>query len=170
MAKDVKDGNPPTLLIPLGFLAREDVLKNDNFPEKYWNKLQSWYNWFIDTQMTKPNSYIFRWHDSIVNEGSFNSGMDDFPRMTNTQAHVDCQAWMYFFAKMMSEIAQSLGYLSEPYSYDARKIRQQFIANFIDSHKIPNDYISKLIGKSYNPHFGYPSILPIAFGMIDESS
>lgn len=30
--------------------------------------------------------------------------MDDFPRLRDTSGHVDCQAWMYFFATTMSEI------------------------------------------------------------------
>lgn len=58
--------------------------------------------------MTELGSYIFRWHDSIANEGSFNSGLDDFPRLNNSVGHVDCQSWMYFFANVMVEVSQSL--------------------------------------------------------------
>lgn len=65
MAKDIRDGNPPTLLLALNFLARTNVLNKQNFEEKYWNKLKSWYKWFMRTQTVEEESYIFRWYDSI---------------------------------------------------------------------------------------------------------
>lgn len=102
MTKDVRDGNPPTLLLSLGYLARQKVLTRDNFEEKYWKKLNNWYKWFSETQTAEQGSYIFRWYDSIAAEGSFNSGMDDFPRLPNSIGHVDCQAWMYFFSQTLS--------------------------------------------------------------------
>ena len=49
--------------------------------------------------------------------------MDDFPRMPNTQAHVDCQAWMYLFAHTMNEIAQILDYVGYDFGADAKKIK-----------------------------------------------
>lgn len=74
--------------------------------------MKKWYKWYFDTQMTEPGSYIFKWHDSIPGEGSFNSGMDDFPRMGDSYGHVDCQSWMYFFATSMINISQSLSFSS----------------------------------------------------------
>lgn len=46
------------------------------------------------TQMTN-DEYLFKWFDHIQSDGSFNSGMDDFPRPLYTQYHIDAQSWMY---------------------------------------------------------------------------
>ena len=108
MSKDVKDGNPPTLLLSLGYLTKTKKLTEDIFEEEHWEKLLQWYNWFLKTQKTSENSFIFRWHDSIPGEGSFNSGMDDFPRIRDSVGHVDCQAWMYFFSKIMESVSSAL--------------------------------------------------------------
>lgn len=64
MAKDIKDGNPPTLVLGLGWLARNSLLNKNSFVE-YWPKMKKWYNWFMETQMSHRNSYVFKWHDSI---------------------------------------------------------------------------------------------------------
>jgi hypothetical protein len=75
--------------------------------------------------MTEPGSYIFKWHDSLKsdNSGSFNSGMDDFPRLNNSYGHVDCQSWMYFFANTMAKLSKSLNLRNFQYSDDAAKIK-----------------------------------------------
>jgi hypothetical protein len=49
--------------------------------------------------------------------------MDDFPRMNNSYGHVDCQAWMYFFAKTMAKVSYSLNVGSLKYEDDALKIK-----------------------------------------------
>ena len=60
-----------------------------------------WYNWFLNSQ--QEESFIFRWHDSINNQGaSFTSGLDDYPRPINSTGHVDLQSWMYFFSNWMT--------------------------------------------------------------------
>lgn len=98
MKKDVRDGNPPTLLFSIAYLAKMNYLNRETFQKKYWEKLKSWYKWFQETQTATAGSHIYRWFDSIQNDGSFNSGMDDFPRVGNAVGHVDCQSWMYLFA------------------------------------------------------------------------
>lgn len=53
----------------------------------------------------------------------------------------------------------------------ADKIKNKILTEFIDpATSVPKDY--ELIGneKRYSPHFGYPSILPIAFGILDSTS
>jgi hypothetical protein len=47
-----------------------------------------------------------------MGEGSFNSGMDDFPRERDSTGHIDCQSWMYFFAQTMAYLQQDLQYKS----------------------------------------------------------
>lgn len=36
MAKDVRDGNPPTLVLPLHFLSKHSILNTENFELKYY--------------------------------------------------------------------------------------------------------------------------------------
>lgn len=64
-------------------------------------KLKEWHNWFMRTQMIGTGTYLFKWFDHIQSEGSFNSGMDDFPRPGNSLYHVDAQAWMYQLTEFM---------------------------------------------------------------------
>ena len=80
------------------------------------------------TQTETKDSYIFRWYDSIPNQGSFNSGMDDFPRLKQTVGHVDCQAWMYFFATTMAIIRDSLGIIGGSFLSDADKIKKMLLS------------------------------------------
>lgn len=171
MAKDVRDANPPTLLLALEYLLSTGYLNSNNFAPGYWEALKSWYNWFLKTQQTTKNSFIFRWHDSIKNEGSFNSGMDDFPRLPNTEGHVDCQAWMYFFSDVMGKLAKLFGEGGETFLQNKEKIKLAFYQNFIEKgSNLPKDYGKKGKKTQYNDNFGYPSILPLAFGMIDEET
>jgi hypothetical protein len=101
MEKDIKDGNPPTLILPLEYLKRVNKLNRVTLPVEYWKKIKRWYNWFISTQKDEI-SFLFKWRDSINQVGaSFTSGMDDFPRPFNCKAMIDLQSWMYFFTKFM---------------------------------------------------------------------
>ena len=47
MAKDVRDGNPPTLILSLQYLAKKGILNKENFETEDFNKLKKWYNWFL---------------------------------------------------------------------------------------------------------------------------
>jgi hypothetical protein len=101
MAKDIRDGNPPTLILSLDYLRRKNLLTKESFPVSYWNKLKKWHKWFMDTQKDS-DAYLFKWHDSLNQQGaSFTSGMDDFPRPMYSKGHIDLQTWMYFFTKFM---------------------------------------------------------------------
>lgn len=59
--------------------------------------------------MSKENPFLFKWFDHIQGEGSFNSGMDDFPRLQPTKYHIDAQSWMYLMSKVMAEVAEYIG-------------------------------------------------------------
>lgn len=101
MAKDIRDGNPPTLILSLDYMRRKNLLTKESFPVQYWNKLKKWHKWFMDTQKDS-DAYLFKWHDSLNQQGaSFTSGMDDFPRPMLSKGHIDLQTWMYFFTKFM---------------------------------------------------------------------
>lgn len=36
MAKDIRDGNPPTLLLSLLYLSNKGILNTTNFEPNYW--------------------------------------------------------------------------------------------------------------------------------------
>ena len=121
----------------------------------------------METQQTSPGSFLFKWHDSIQNEGSFNSGMDDFPRINDATAHVDCQSWMAMFAEAMADISASLEEDGAPYQSDAWKIKKKLLENFVDpATNLTKDYSVKNDKKVYSEYFGYPSVLPLAFGIL----
>lgn len=101
MNKDIRDGNPPTLLLALDYLNKKSMLNPTIFSQQYWLKLKKWYHWFLETQRD-DNSMLFKWHDSLDQQGaSFTSGMDDFPRPAVSKGQIDLQTWMYFFTKLM---------------------------------------------------------------------
>ena len=102
MPKDIKDGNPPTLLLALDYLNKNHLLSKSVFETEYWARIKKWYHWFLQTQKD-GDALIFKWHDSLHQQGaSFTSGMDDFPRPAVSKGHVDLQSWMYFFTKFMA--------------------------------------------------------------------
>lgn len=53
MAKDIKDGNPPTLILSLQYLSRKNLLNPNNFEKSYFEKLKKWYNWFFENHQTR---------------------------------------------------------------------------------------------------------------------
>ncbi len=109
MSKDIRDGNPPTLLLALDYLNKRNLLSKDIFPMEYWNKLKKWYGWFMRTQRD-GEAMLFKWHDSLDQHGaSFTSGMDDFPRPSTSKGQIDLQTWMYFFTKFLVEAAHLYG-------------------------------------------------------------
>lgn len=93
MNKDIRDGNPPTLILPIEYIIRNKLFTIEEI-KAIWNPLKEWYNWYLRTQM-QDSSFLFKWFDHISGEGSFNSGMDDFPRPQPTKYHVDAQSWMF---------------------------------------------------------------------------
>lgn len=96
--------------------------------------------------------------------------MDDFPRLEDSYGHVDCQAWMYFFAQTMQSIRDKLQMIGGTYSSDAEKIKSKLLENFISPiTKVFNDYSNSSNQIKFNSHFGYPSLLPIAFGMVNPN-
>lgn len=101
MAKDDRDGNPPSLILALDYLLRNNKLSFEQLGEKVWGKLKEYHAWFMKTQMIGDKSYLFKWFDHIASNGSYNSGLDDFPRPKNGLYHIDAQSWMYKLTKFM---------------------------------------------------------------------
>ena len=79
---------------------------------------------------------------------------------------------MYIFSKAMAYICFSLSEKGEEYLKNAEKIKLALMKNFVQpKSNLCKDY-GIISGKSkvYNENFGYPSTLPLAFGILDESS
>lgn len=93
---------------------------------------------------------------------SFTSGMDDFPRPLYSRGHVDLQSWMYFFTKFMIETAHIYSDSSHEYISNLELIKSNF-QFFVDL--VLHVYKDIANNTSHSEHFGYPNILPIAFGV-----
>jgi hypothetical protein len=99
--KDDRDGNPPSLVLALGYLLKTKRLTLEGLGTESWNQLKEWHAWYMKTQMVGERTYLFKWFDHIESEGSFNSGLDDFPRPSNCIYHIDAQSWMYVLTRFM---------------------------------------------------------------------
>ena len=93
--------------------------------------------------------------------------MDDFPRPMFSKGHIDLQTWMFFFSKFMTEASHIYGEYSTEYSSAFELIKSNF-KFYID----PNDhtYRDLALDSSFSEHYGYPNILPIAFGIPEYKS
>lgn len=201
LVKDDRDGNPPSLVLALGYLLKTRKLTLELLGQQSWNKLKEWHAWYMKTQMVGENTYLFKWFDHIESEGSFNSGLDDFPRPQGSLYHVDAQCWMYQLTRFMYEA--SVQFL-DPHSSIYENQMNQMLSNL---HQFKDVYtnIFKDVGspsmvrggllnpystpgfpsvahpalaqvnytqlpKTYSEHIGYPSLLPLAFGMITKNT
>lgn len=59
--------------------------------------------------MNGSSSFLFKWFDHLGGEGSFNSGLDDFPRPQPTKYHIDAQSWIYEMSRVMGIVAKYIG-------------------------------------------------------------
>jgi hypothetical protein len=124
------------------------------------------------TQMVGAGSYLFKWFDHIQSGGSFNSGMDDFPRPPNTQYHVDAQAWMYELTKFMALASQTFEKDAAPFYQEQMNKIKDNLQLFLEPTK--GIYLDVLMGndgsRAWSPYIGYGSVLPLSFGMVDSGS
>jgi mannosyl-oligosaccharide glucosidase len=71
----------------------------------------------------------------------------------------------------MATIGRTLQIEVTSFENTAEKIKEMFNNNFIDNHtNLPKDYAFVKNAKVYSPHFGYPSILPLAMGLLTHNS
>ena len=68
------------------------------------------------------------------------SGMDDYPRapiLTEDEAHLDLQTWMYVSTNVLSRVAQVLGKDDDAllYTNKAKNYQQVLLDNFWDSDR-----------------------------------
>ncbi len=116
LVKDSRDGNPPSLILPLFHLAEQhpDLLLA-KFGMHNFLLVKRWYKWYFKTQLPNKTEYLFKWFDSIdvtqPGGGSFNSGLDDFPRKPLNESarqvwHIDAQSWMYEFTRLIVKLTE----------------------------------------------------------------
>lgn len=159
------------MVMPLTYLLNSGFMTLEVLGMEYWQKIKQWHAWYMKTQMTTKGSYLFKWFDHIVSEGSFNSGMDDFPRPMEVTFHVDAQCWMYKLTKFMWRASEKFekeaaaGYYSE-----MNKIKANLKLMLDPTRYIFTDTTAGYGGYTYSPHVGYGSLLPIAFGMLEPNT
>lgn len=88
--------------------------------------------------------------------------MDDFPRPFNCKANVDLQAWLYFFTDFMIEAAPIYSESVDVYKKNKELLRKNFELML---EPRTNVYKDISYDGSFSEHFGYPNILPLAFGV-----
>ena len=171
MNKDIKDGNPPTLILPISYAIRNKLFPPETIKTQLWGELQEWYDWYMRTQQAKE-PYLFKWFDHIRGEGSFNSGMDDFPRLQPTKYHVDAQGWMYGMARVMEMVAEYVGdrEKKEKFLEDGDRIRGNLGVFREPQSSTLRDVADSFASTVYSSELGYPSLIPLAFGMLDHHS
>ncbi|KAL4499136.1 hypothetical protein ABPG72_017038 [Tetrahymena utriculariae] len=194
--KDNRDGNPPTLILAIEYFMREhlDIVK-ELFNEGYFQKLEKWYHWYLKTQMVKDdqftgninnfqdferNSFVFKFWDIDGKMASMNSGLDDYPRNDNGKpfyepiGHIDLQSWMYHFTYIMQKFSLLIPDMKKYEYYLSIKeiilIRtEEYFLDHIDSlYKDIISSIRNLRQVEFSPHFGYPNLLPLAFGIVKD--
>lgn len=166
-------------MLPLQHLAAEHPeLLREQFGAESFGLLKRWYKWYFKTQMPSPAEYLFRWFDSIESTarggGSFNSGLDDFPRRplkgpAKQLYHVDAQAWMLEFTRVMARLSA----LFEPedvpkYERILEGIRREAYARLLDKDHLFKDLLLRNNRSEHSEHLGYITVLPLAFGLIDS--
>ncbi|KAL4449892.1 hypothetical protein ABPG74_015011 [Tetrahymena malaccensis] len=194
--KDNRDGNPPTLILTIEYFLREHVdIANELFQEGYFNKMEKWYHWYLKTQMVKDdlftgniqnftdferNSFVFKFWDQDGNIASMNSGLDDYPRNDNGRSfyepigHIDLQSWMYHFTSIMEHFSLLIQDMKKFEYYLSIKeiILSRTEEYFLDDRdSLYKDIISStrsLKSTEFSPHFGYPNLLPLAFGIVKD--
>jgi mannosyl-oligosaccharide glucosidase len=120
--------------------------------------------------MVDSDSFLFKWFDHISSEGSFNSGMDDFPRPNGIKYHVDAQCWMYKLTEFMWKASVKFeNAISDDYLIQMNKIKEN-LKVFLDPSR--NIFVDAFDAnsKTYSEHVGYGSLLPIAFGMLKPNT
>ncbi|KRX04043.1 Six-hairpin glycosidase-like protein [Pseudocohnilembus persalinus] len=169
--------------------------KLDTFLEQNYKKLQLWFQWYLNSQQNQgllnkqgdEIDMIFKWWDRDGQISSMNSGLDDFPRNIQKnqrgpaytpQGHIDCQSWMYFFSDIMTQLSNRLRQEQDSKYYenikDKIKLRtDQFFKNddgvymdFVINGQKPGQ--NNIDDRIFTGHEGYPSLLPLSFGMISK--
>ncbi|CAN2388288.1 mannosyl-oligosaccharide glucosidase activity [Pristimantis euphronides] len=114
-----ENANPPTLFLALRqLLADKTVLsKRLQFLRTAFPRLQTWYNWFNNTQNgLLPYTYRWRGRDRdtlrFLNPKTLTSGLDDYPRASHPsddERHVDLRCWMALASEVMATVCELLG-------------------------------------------------------------
>jgi mannosyl-oligosaccharide glucosidase len=147
-----------------------------------WERIKKWFDWWFNWQGIFDNKGkhldLFKWWgpDPCVNLGS---GMDDFPRNTEgyeAWANIDATAWGYFFTDSVYELAKFCG--EEKDFLDFLRSKKNHILFNLKTHLFDKEdhlYKDKLINLSdksfmFSFHLGYPNLMPLIFGMIDDNS
>ena len=182
LKQDNREANPPTLMFTLLKIRKSSLKLFKKFIKFNWEKLKKWYNWWynwqgiFDNQQNHQN--LFKWwgSDYFYN---FGSGMDDFPRNQNgfkPWANIDATVWGYFFTHAMLKIAKSQE-IDENY-VNTLKTRKDTILTNLNNHLLDSrdhlykDRFASILDDSlsFSTHLGYPTLMPLIFGIIPDNS
>lgn len=169
----------------LSNLHLSDVGLAQSYVYAIYAKLKRHYEWFRTTQRGQVKEWgrtamsrteAYRWRGR-TEDHVLTSGLDDYPRARPPhlgELHLDLAAWMAFFTKTMSEIAEFLGETEDLAEYEANYIAG--VANIEDLHWSEENqmYCDASVDEddeSYHVcHPGYISLFPFLLGLLPADS
>ena len=181
-AQITTDANPPSQHMLLGHLLdrfeRDPLLKDQSYDEfvgflrRIYDNFKLNVEWFLTTQKSDVEPDTFRWRGRTP-EYCLASGMDDYPRapiMTENEAHLDLQTWMYVSTSVLSRVATILEKTDDAQHYAAKATTYQtvILSNFWDEDRQMFDdfYKDQEGNKQFDGHTGYLNFWPLFLDVI----
>jgi mannosyl-oligosaccharide glucosidase len=183
LKEDKQETNPPTLL--WNFLYLHKIAQVNSTVYKgighLWPQLKVWFDSWYKSQGVYVNgthANLFKWW-SLIEDSSLGSGMDDWPRYESgyvSKYNIDAACWGYMFANSMAQLAATYdnANVTAHFKSLAATIKKNIYDTMLDPHDLlfkdllvhVND--SKIV--KHSSHLGYPNLLPIIVGLIDEAN
>ena len=123
--------------------------------------------WFLTTQASDVMADTFRWKGR-TNTYCLASGMDDYPRapiLTEQEAHLDLQTWMYVSTNNLARVATVLNKTDDIATYTAKatKYQSMILDHFWDEDRQMFDewYLDTNNTKQFDGHYGYLNFWPL---------
>jgi len=142
IAQSESHANPPTLLLVVEKLMRDEPEAHDAFFKEMFPALRQWFEWFNTTQHGElPNTYRWRGRDPMdgkLNAMTLSSGLDDYPRSSQPskeERHVDLLCWMAKAAAVLQKLATRIGEVELAKHYE--RVVGELSQSILSSHWSP---------------------------------
>lgn len=158
--QDKSVGNPPTMIFAIENIMQYykyfegDNTKYNRFLKKCYDKLGSWYEWYLNTQKSVDGKN-FQWFGRN-SEHNLACGLDDYPRgMTPNieERHLDLHIWILEMTKTLRKLSEIFNYeMVGHFDNTIKRMNNELNLKFLDEEKgLFNDFIGpqfKLIKSS----------------------
>jgi len=135
-------------------------------------KLEKWYEWLKRTQGGMI-PYGFHWRGRTENH-TLPSGLDDYPRNHGSpsmnELHLDLLCWMMKAAKILSDIAETIGKPEKAQIYQEDFDKMLRVLEEVHWSEEYNAYLDVLYPSVHVNHIGYVSLFPFLLSLIPSDS